>query len=434
MQALSPTWRAEVTRLLPELSASLPLANAPPAPWQRQRLFAALAQAVLRAGAQLLLLDDLQWCDAETLAWLPYLMRAAGSTPLLVVGTLRPAELEAGHPLPALARELRQAGQLVEIELGPLTAAETGALAGQVAGRALAPVDIEELFRSTEGDPLFVIETIRALRPGGALIGALAASDTPSLTLPPRIAALLSARLGQLSPAVRDIAELAATIGRSFHVDLLARAGSGMDEEHFVRALDELWRRGIVRERDDGSYDFSHDKLREVALVELSPARRRLLHRRIAAAIEALPVHPELRNGRAAAHYEHAGRTVRAVLAYTTAAERARRVFAYAEAAGHYRRALTLLGLALPDLAPERALQLEAELLEHLGETLGLAEQHDQARETLGRALGRLTIRRTGARPYGAADRRYLAGAGGVHAGPAGVRSRSGNAGAVAGE
>ncbi len=99
----------------------------------------------------------------------------------------------------------------------------------------------------------------------------------------------MATRLGQLSPAARELAGLAATIGRAFTFPVLQAAGNG-DEDDLVRGLDELWQRRIVRERGADAYDFSHDKLREAAYAALSPARRRLLHRQVAQALETAPM------------------------------------------------------------------------------------------------------------------------------------------------
>ncbi len=94
LPSLAEVWLREVARLLPELRTQYP-ALAPSDPlteaWQRQRLFEALARALL-AGRQplLLFIDDLQWCDRETLAWLHYLLRFDPQARLLLLGTLRP--------------------------------------------------------------------------------------------------------------------------------------------------------------------------------------------------------------------------------------------------------------------------------------------------------------------------------------------------------
>jgi predicted ATPase len=81
------------------------------------------------------------------------------------------------------------------------------------------------------------------------------------------------------------LASTAAVIGREFDFELLVRV-SRQSEDAVLRGLDELWRRHIVREAAAGRYDFSHDRLREVAYAGLSLTRRRLLHHRAAEALE----------------------------------------------------------------------------------------------------------------------------------------------------
>ena len=133
LMTLAPIWQTEAARLLPEL-----LANAPALPrprpiteyGQRQRFFEALAHAVCAATPPLLLwIDDLQWCDVETLEWLHYLLRFDATLPLLIVGTARSEESPPDHPLAVLARQLRSEGRFISVELPPLDAAETARLA-----------------------------------------------------------------------------------------------------------------------------------------------------------------------------------------------------------------------------------------------------------------------------------------------------------------
>ena len=90
-------------------------------------------------AAAVLVLDDLQWCDADTLEWLHYLLRTGRDSRLLVVGTMRPEEVGRAHPAAVLVAALRESQQAAEIDLGPLDAGETGKLAASVAGRALRP-------------------------------------------------------------------------------------------------------------------------------------------------------------------------------------------------------------------------------------------------------------------------------------------------------
>jgi predicted ATPase len=139
------------------------------------------------------------------------------------------------------------------------------------------------LYQETEGNPLFVVETVR--------MRALAQHeiDQPGTILPPTVQAVIASRLTQLSPAAREVGSLAAVIGRAFTFTVLSQASSS-DEDTVVRGLDELWRRRIIREQGGDVYDFGHDKRREGAYSALSAARRRLLHRRVAEALNRLTV------------------------------------------------------------------------------------------------------------------------------------------------
>jgi hypothetical protein len=78
----------------------------------------------------LLVADDLQWADTETLQFLHYLLRTRPQAPLLVAATARDDDLGDQHPLHALRTGLTALGQLVELELGRLSPQETAALGG----------------------------------------------------------------------------------------------------------------------------------------------------------------------------------------------------------------------------------------------------------------------------------------------------------------
>ncbi len=191
---------------------------------------------------------------------------------------------------------------------------------------------------------------------------------------------MLEARLAQLSPPTRELAGLAATIGREFSFKLLAKA-SGRDEDTLVRELDELWQRRIVREHGADAYDFSHDKLREVAYSGMSAARRRLLHRHAAQALETLhaaeldPVSHQV-----AAHYERAGLPEQAAPYYLRAAEVARQVYANEEAIALLQRGLALVEDHRPcSGGGERSYELAVHLWEALGDILELKAQHEEA-------------------------------------------------------
>jgi predicted ATPase len=143
---------------------------------------------------------------------------------------------------------------------------------------------------------------------------------------------------------------------------VLAQASNG-DEDTLVRSLDELWQRRLVREQGTDGYDFSHDKIREVAYIEISVVQRRRLHRQVAQALETIyiselaPVSAQL-----AMHYEQAGLSQPAISYYQRAAEVAERVYANQETIELLTKALALLE-TLP--ASQERDEKECEL--HLG-------------------------------------------------------------------
>jgi DNA-binding SARP family transcriptional activator len=359
---LEPVWCSEVARILPELRAAhhdLPPCEPITEYGQRQRFFEALARAV-HAIAQplLLLIDDLHWCDQETIEWLHFLLRFDPHARLLVVGTAREEEVPPQHALRALLLHLHSLTHITELALQPLDAAETAKLAAHVAGHELDADSVMQLYGETEGNPLFVIETIRASLGGASqAIGANGGSSISARsvlpntqTFPPRVYRVIAGRLAQLSAPARDLAGLAAAIGRPFGLDLLIAAGHA-DEDGTVRALNELWQKRIVREHGAHSYDFTHDKLREVAYAEMSAPQRQLLHRRIAQTLEATNADDLAPlSGQIAAQYERAGLFERAIPHYQRAAAVAQRVYANDDAIN-----LLLRGLALLEHLPAGA-------------------------------------------------------------------------------
>ncbi|HLL78798.1 MAG TPA: AAA family ATPase, partial [Ktedonobacteraceae bacterium] len=152
LRQLDTIWLTEVVRLLPELLVERPeLPHYEPVSeyGQRQRFFEALARAVLLSQPLLLVIDDLQWCDQETLEWLHFLLRFDPMARLLIVGSAREEEPPPEHPLRTFLLDLYSTRRVTEIRLDPLDAAETSKLAAQVANREL---DLDEglhLYRET---------------------------------------------------------------------------------------------------------------------------------------------------------------------------------------------------------------------------------------------------------------------------------------------
>ncbi|MCB0055747.1 MAG: tetratricopeptide repeat protein, partial [Caldilineaceae bacterium] len=346
--ALDDVWLTELARLLPELLAertSLPAPVPLQEAWQQRRFHESIVRAILAAGEPLLIhFDDLQWCDAETLSWLRFLLRTQPQARLLVVGTVRTEELDTGHPLHALRLDLQRRSAGSDIELGPLAHAEIGELAAAVAGHELPASTVAQLQIEAEGSPLFAVEIMRAHTDGESLltrprqIGVIPGAAN----LPPKVQAVIQARLAQISPPARELVAMAAVVGRQFTYGLLAEISEFGDDE-LVTRLDELWRRRIVRAQGVDAYDFSHDRIRDTAYLAVSPMVRRRLHEKTAHALETIHAqHLDEVSGRVAEHYAAAGRAADAAHYFLQAGDFATGQFARNEALRYYNRALEL--------------------------------------------------------------------------------------------
>jgi DNA-binding SARP family transcriptional activator len=332
-----PALLTDIARLLPELLSNpggFPLPEPLPADEHRRRLFVALTGALLASEEPLLLVaDDGQWCDDETLQFVHYLLRAESNARLLVAVTARREEMDHQHPLNALVSGLLALDRCSELRVERLTRAETGSLAQRYADRTIAPDELDELYRETAGNPLFIVEAVRAGWTG---------SGGVRTSLSPRVKAVIEARFAQLTRPAFDLLGIAATFGGALSADMLTVA-SEMNAHDVVLALDELWRRRILVESGADGYDFSHDKLREVAYGTLSPALRCRNHARAAATLERLQGASIRGSGQIAMHYELAGDVEHAVDWYERAAEALLQLHANAEAVRMLQRAIDLL-------------------------------------------------------------------------------------------
>ncbi|MGD9987726.1 ATP-binding protein [Pseudonocardia sp.] len=310
-ERLAPVWRAEIDRLVP--SARTPAAATDT--WQGHRLFEAVTRALAAVDRPLLLVvDNLHWCDQETLGFLTFCLGAATATPLLVAATTRIDDADQEPGLPEWLTRMRSTRGPTEIEVRPFETADTAALAASVTGHPLDDDAAALLQATTGGFPLHVVEAVRC--------GELDPGD---------LGTVLRHRLDAVGDSARAIAGLAAAVGRDFTLDLLG-AASELPADAVVAAVDELWRQRILRETGDG-YDFAHDLLRACAYEQAGPPARWLSHRRLAQALEVLHAGDlDAVSAQLAEQYARGGRGARAVGYYRRAAAVASGRYAHAEA------------------------------------------------------------------------------------------------------
>jgi DNA-binding SARP family transcriptional activator/tetratricopeptide (TPR) repeat protein len=370
LRRLDAVWRHELVRIVPEIDTGFEH-HGPPAldrETGRRRLFEAIARAVLHTERPMALaIDDVQWCDADSLDVLEFIMRVAlqHRSPLLVVITARDDELASRPGLRSMLSRLHALDVVTELPLGRLERSDAVALASAVLGSEATEAAVERVVADAEGNPLFVVEMARsdlARRPEGG---------RDQDRIPPRVHAVIQARLDRLSQDARDVASAAAVVGRTFTPELVSRVLGDHDED---AAVDELWRRGIVRETEGEVYDFTHDKIRETAYLALGPARRQRLHAAVAAALlgdERGVVEP----AQVAVHLERGGRPDAALAQYERAVAASAHVFAYQDMITHCRRAMDLV--ARRAAGPARD-ELELRFLLPLGVALHAGPGHTE--------------------------------------------------------
>lgn len=351
LESLSPQWLSESARLLPELFdlfPNLPDVKSIDGPGAQTRFFEAITQVLLALcvgpAPGILFIDDLHWADAASLDFLTYLVRRVRRHPLLILSTWRSEELAAGHRLDRLLGETQRAGAATQISLSRLTPPDLKELIDTISQPDL-PSDFSDwLYQETEGLPFFVMEYLTAFLKSDP------EDEASPWDLPGGVRDLLHTRLQGVGETGWQIITTAAVMGRSFDFDTL-RSVSGRSEEEAIAALEDLIDQGLVQEvkergeRQEIYYDFNHEKLRTLVYDQVSLARRRLLHRRVAEQLlnrSRVAPDPAQLAGQIAHHFRMAGDDDQAAEYYRLAGEQARQLHAHEDALKAYQTALAL--------------------------------------------------------------------------------------------
>jgi len=315
----------------------LPLDERHPAPplspeRQREKTLEALVALVLEMAERqplVLLIEDLHWLDPTTLGWLDRLIDQVASAPLLLLLTLRLQTLEALWGPRA---------HLAQITLSPLNGTEAAALIDRVVGEQSLPAAVRrQIVARTDGVPLFLEELTKAVLESH--------ESGERQELPATLRDSLAARLDRLGPA-KEVAQIAAVIGRVFSFELLAAVCS-CDEAALQQELRRLMQAELVYRKTVGGqarYLFKHALVQDAAYESLLRRERQQIHRQIAETLatrfpETVETTPEI----LAHHYTEAGLAEPAIGFWMRAGDLASRRSASAEAISHLDQALRLL-------------------------------------------------------------------------------------------
>ncbi|KPL81374.1 adenylate/guanylate cyclase domain-containing protein [Herpetosiphon geysericola] len=359
------------------------------APEQRHdqtiELVVALIVASANATPLVILWDDAHWIDASSRQLLERLAKHVDQAPIALLVGSRTKGLSA----------MNWPEQTITLELSELSMPESEALASAIIGNAPLPAALlerwrrsDERFFNPQGNPFFIEEMMRSLIQQGVIVETSNGWDLRGEldSLPTTIEGVITARLDRLDTRIRETVQVASVVGRRFELTILRGI---TNDDDLVNQMDRLTNADVVLPDHiaaDLAYLFKHTLTRDVAYEGILYARRRELHRRVAARIQEvhrqnlLDVLPIL-----ARHYARAEDWHEAVRYYREAGITAQKRYFNAEACAHYRDALELL----PNLGKHDH-SLEQELSERLGYVLLQAGDYAEALSTLAQAQSQL--------------------------------------------
>lgn len=312
---------------------------------QRRRMFASLRELfekIAERHAMVLVIDDFQWTDADSLPLLRELLYPPEAPALLLLATARTTTTgEEDAKVRTAADSLP--GKVQHMRLRALSPERARELV-QLLAPSLAPYS-EAIVEEAAGHPLFLQEMVRYSSEAGAEREAMRLDD------------VLWARVAKLPDAARELAEVVAVAGGPI-THAVATQASGQERDEYDRSLAFLRSTSLVRStgaRESDLVEPYHDRVREAVVANLDEARCASLHGKLAAAIEASgsalsDPHAVVR------HLEAAGEAARAARRAEDAARRANRLSAFDQAAELYR---VTLRLGEHDDESRRKLQLE---------------------------------------------------------------------------
>ncbi len=359
LAAMAPALAKEIYRLVPELG-SADLSVAGDASITRLHLFDAIDTFLSAVSARrplLVVVDDLHWADAGTLAIIRHLLRSDRDEPLLVVGTYRDTDVDRTHPLASSLHDLQREPGTVRVSLSGLARDSVGALIADRAGHAASEELVDLVYDETEGNPYFTEEVLAHLVERGAVVKNVHGDWINSVPLsdvgvPEGIRDALGQRLSRLPVEANEVLSVAAVVGREFDLIVVGDVLS-LTLLDVIDRLEPAIDAGLVRRRTGASVgSFAHALVRETLLGELRSTRRTRLHWIVGRALAS-------RSGVAPAVVAHhlcegalAGDVGEAVAAALAAAEAADQLAAGEDAFAWSARAIEVLGDA-PEDYPE---------------------------------------------------------------------------------
>ena len=307
-----------------------------------------LTECAAGQGPLVLVCEDLHWADATSLDLLQQLFSLSDRCSLLIICVFRPRRERGCWALREVAAR-DYPHRHTDLTLQALSSAHSEALIHNLLQSESVPAAFRaRVLRTAEGNPFFVEEILRGLIDQGVVVadeqtgGWRVTEGAADVRLPETLQGVLMARIDRLLEDTRRVLQIASVIGRIFHYRVLAAIAE--EDRKLDAHLVTLQREEMIRERarlPELEYIFKHHLTREAAYNGLLKKERRVIHRRVAEALEQLfPERVEEQVELLAYHWEQAEELGKAVDYLLRTGDRARRLGASQEAIEFYKTAL----------------------------------------------------------------------------------------------
>ena len=237
----------------------------------------------------IIILDDLHWADGPSLLLVEFLAHRLADTKLLVVGTYRDVEVRRTHPLQQTLGDLTREQLFEKLLLRGLEPEAVHRYVQEASGATETDDLSVEVFKRSEGNPLFMSETVRLLVEERELVANRPARGTKGTArIPDGIREVIGRRLSRLSEECNRVLTTASVVGREFGIDILGVLIRDLGDDGLLEILEEAMEVRVVEELPGmyGRYRFNHALTQQTLTEELSMTRRTRLHARIAEALE----------------------------------------------------------------------------------------------------------------------------------------------------
>lgn len=384
----------ELVRFLPVIRTFLNMADSAVIE-SKEQLWEAVNQLIIRISDEtpfILYIDDLHWAEQDSIDLLRSIVIHVQNTHLLLIGTYRPEDIRSDdHPLVKLIEESTQENILSLISLTRIDRDSIKKIVRSI----LKNTNIDEafcqrLYEETEGNPLFLMETLKLMIVEHALIkddgGYSLTENYDNISIPTKIQDIVLRRIERLDPDERELLEIGAVEGESFHSDTI-NSCMEINRLQLLKKLQYLEREHHIIYPRDKMYQFDHAKIQEFLYDAITPELQTEYHIRIGNYLAQSYGSEEVMTANIAHHFLMGEQYTQALPYLVKSAERAKQLFANQQAIEAYQKALEII----PRSNASDSINLTDSILEGLGDVLTITGRHEEGEDNYKRLLERST-------------------------------------------